>query len=103
MEGALRNRAAAVGTPLERRRQIEGPTAGLAHSGGDHSRRGVVGRPKWTFDDATFDRSAAALDNPDHVAIVVHNYRWRLGLASGEPRYDDIERRLAPAPIITLP
>ena len=59
--------------------------------------------PNWTFSDATFDRSAAALDNPDHVAIVIHNYRWRLGLAVGEPRYDDLERRLAAAPIITVP
>jgi pimeloyl-ACP methyl ester carboxylesterase len=49
--------------------------------------------PKWAFDDATYDRSAAAFDNPDHVAIVVHNYRWRLGLAEGEPRYDAIEQR----------
>ena len=59
--------------------------------------------PKWAFSDATFDRSAAALDNPDHVAIVIHNYRWRLGLATGEPRYDDLEQRLAAAPIITVP
>ena len=51
--------------------------------------------PKWDFDDATFDRSAAAFDNPDHVAIVIHNYRWRLGLADGEPKYDDLEKRLA--------
>ena len=51
--------------------------------------------PKWDFDDATFDRSAAAFDNPDHVAIVIHNYRWRLGLAEGEPKYDDLEKRLA--------
>lgn len=59
--------------------------------------------PKWNFDDATFDRSAAALDNPDHVAIVIHNYRWRLGLAAGEPRYDELEKRLAAAPAITVP
>lgn len=59
--------------------------------------------PQWAFSDATFDRSAAALDNPDHVAIVIHNYRWRLGLAAGEPRFDDLERRLAAAPTITLP
>jgi pimeloyl-ACP methyl ester carboxylesterase len=59
--------------------------------------------PKWDFDDATFDRSAAAFDNPDHVAIVIHNYRWRLGLAEGEPRYDDLEKRLAAAPVITVP
>jgi pimeloyl-ACP methyl ester carboxylesterase len=59
--------------------------------------------PKWSFDDATFDRSAAAFDNPDHVAIVIHNYRWRLGLAEGEPKYDDLEKRLAEAPGITVP
>jgi pimeloyl-ACP methyl ester carboxylesterase len=59
--------------------------------------------PKWSFDDATFDRSAAAFDNPDHVAIVIHNYRWRLGLAEGEPKYDDLEKRLAASPVITVP
>jgi pimeloyl-ACP methyl ester carboxylesterase len=59
--------------------------------------------PKWDFDDATFDRSAAALDNPDHVAIVIHNYRWRLGLADGEPQYDELEKWLAAAPAITVP
>jgi len=59
--------------------------------------------PKWNFDDATFDRSAAAFDNPDHVAVVIHNYRWRLGLANGEPRYDDLEKRLAEFPAITVP
>jgi len=59
--------------------------------------------PKWAFDDATYDRSAAAFDNPDHVAIVIHNYRWGLGLAQGESRYDDLERRLAQAPVITVP
>jgi len=59
--------------------------------------------PQWSFDDATFDRSAAAFDNPDHVDIVVHNYRWRIGLAQGEPRYDDLERRLAQAPNIGVP
>jgi pimeloyl-ACP methyl ester carboxylesterase len=59
--------------------------------------------PKWAFDDATFERSAAAFDNPDHVAVVIHNYRWRLGLAEGEPRYDEIERRLAAAPSIGVP
>ncbi len=58
--------------------------------------------PKWNFDDATFDRSAAAFDNPDHVAIVIHNYRWRLGLAQGEAKYDDLEKRLA-TPAITVP
>jgi pimeloyl-ACP methyl ester carboxylesterase len=59
--------------------------------------------PQWAFDDATFNRSAAAFDNPDHVAIVVHNYRWRLGLAAGEPKYDDLEKRLAQAPVIAVP
>ena len=59
--------------------------------------------PKWDFDDATFDRSAAAFDNPDHVAIVIHNYRWRLGLAKGEPKFDDLEKRLAAAPPIAVP
>jgi pimeloyl-ACP methyl ester carboxylesterase len=59
--------------------------------------------PKWRFDDATFDRSAKAFENPDHVAITIHNYRWRLGLAEGEPRYDDLERRLAQFPAITVP
>ena len=59
--------------------------------------------PKWNFDDATFDRSAKAFDNPDHVAIVIHNYRWRLGLAEGEAKYDEIERKLAQAPVITVP
>jgi pimeloyl-ACP methyl ester carboxylesterase len=59
--------------------------------------------PKWGFDDATFDRSAASFDNPDHVAIVIHNYRWRLGLAAGEPKYDDVEKRLAEGPVITVP
>jgi len=59
--------------------------------------------PKWNFDDATFDRSAAAFNNPDHVSIVIHNYRWRLGLAEGEPKYDDLEKRLAGSPVITVP
>jgi pimeloyl-ACP methyl ester carboxylesterase len=59
--------------------------------------------PKWDFDDATFDRSAKAFDNPDQVAIVIHNYRWRLGLADGERKYDDLERRLAESPVITVP
>ena len=59
--------------------------------------------PKWHFDDATFDRSAASFDNPDHVAIVIHNYRWRLALAEGESKYDDLEKRLAAGPVITVP
>jgi pimeloyl-ACP methyl ester carboxylesterase len=59
--------------------------------------------PKWKFDDATFDRTAASFDNPDHVAIVIHSYRWRLGLAEGEPKYDDLEKRLAANPTIGVP
>jgi len=59
--------------------------------------------PKWNFDDTTFNRSAAAFDNPDHAAIVIHNYRWRLDLAEGERQYDDIEKRLAEGPVITVP
>jgi pimeloyl-ACP methyl ester carboxylesterase len=59
--------------------------------------------PQWGFDDATFDRSAASFDNPDHVDIVIHNYRWRLGLADGAPELDDIERRLGQRPPITVP
>ena len=62
-----------------------------------------IASPKWTFDDATFDRTAATFNNPDHVAIVIHNYRWRLGLADGEPKYDELEKRLAEGPIITVP
>jgi pimeloyl-ACP methyl ester carboxylesterase len=59
--------------------------------------------PKWNFDDATFERSAKAFDNPDHVAIVIHNYRWRLGLAEGEAKYDELEAKLAKGPVITVP
>jgi pimeloyl-ACP methyl ester carboxylesterase len=59
--------------------------------------------PKWNFDDATFDRSAASFENPDHAQIVIHNYRWRLGIVDGEARYDDLEKRLAEAPVITVP
>ncbi len=62
-----------------------------------------IASPKWDFDDATFERSAASFDNPDHVSIVIHNYRWRLGLAEGEPKYDDLEKRLAEGPDITVP
>jgi len=62
-----------------------------------------IASPKWNFDDATYERSAAAFNNPDHVDIVIHNYRWRLGLVEGETRYNDLERRLAEAPIITVP
>ena len=59
--------------------------------------------PKWAFDDATYDRSASSFNNPDHVAIVIHNYRWRLNLATGDPQYDDLEQRLAQRPVITVP
>jgi pimeloyl-ACP methyl ester carboxylesterase len=59
--------------------------------------------PAWEFDDATFGRTAAAFRNPDHASIVIHNYRWRLSLADGEARYDDLERRLAEGPVIAVP
>ena len=62
-----------------------------------------IASPKWGFDDATLDRSAAAFNNPDHVSIVIHNYRWRLGLADGERKYDELEKKLAEAPVITVP
>jgi pimeloyl-ACP methyl ester carboxylesterase len=62
-----------------------------------------IASPLWKFDDATFERSAAAFDNPDHVAISIHNYRWRLDLAQGEARFDSIERQLAQAPTIHVP
>jgi pimeloyl-ACP methyl ester carboxylesterase len=59
--------------------------------------------PKWNFDEATFERSAASFDNPDHVSIVIHNYRWRLALAEGEPKYAELDKRLAAGPVITVP
>jgi pimeloyl-ACP methyl ester carboxylesterase len=59
--------------------------------------------PEWDFGDADFDLSAASLDNADHVSVVIHNYRWRLGLADGEERYDDLERQLAMSPVIAVP
>ena len=59
--------------------------------------------PQWNFDDATFDRSAASFDNPDHVAVVIHNYRWRQGLAQGESKYDELEKKLALGPTISVP
>jgi pimeloyl-ACP methyl ester carboxylesterase len=59
--------------------------------------------PKWAFDDAVFDRTSAAFANPDHVDIVMHNYRWRLGLATGEPKFDDLEKHLAQFPVIDVP
>jgi len=62
-----------------------------------------VASPRWKFDDATFNRSAAAFDNSDHVDIVIHNYRWRLGLVEGETKYDALEARIAQLPLITVP
>ena len=62
-----------------------------------------IASPRWDFDEATFDRTAQSFDNPDHVDIVIHNYRWRIGLAEGEPAYEDLERRLAEAPVVTVP
>jgi pimeloyl-ACP methyl ester carboxylesterase len=62
-----------------------------------------IASPRWVFDDATFDRSAASFENPDHVAIVIHNYRWRLGLAEGEAKYADLDKRLAELPVIAVP
>jgi pimeloyl-ACP methyl ester carboxylesterase len=63
----------------------------------------AIASPKWNFDDATFDRTAEAFENPDHVNIVIHNYRWRIGLADGESKYDDLEKRLAAGPVIAVP
>jgi pimeloyl-ACP methyl ester carboxylesterase len=62
-----------------------------------------IASPKWHFDDATFERSAAAFNNADHVDIVIHNYRWRLGLAEGERKFDEFEKQLAQAPVISVP
>jgi pimeloyl-ACP methyl ester carboxylesterase len=62
-----------------------------------------IASPKWNFDDATFHKSAASFNNPDHVNIVIHNYRWRLGLVDGEKKYGDLEKRLAETPVITVP
>ena len=62
-----------------------------------------IASPQWDFDDATFDRRAASFENPDHVDIVIHNYRWRLGLAEGDPQYDDLEKPLAEGPVISVP
>jgi hypothetical protein len=61
-----------------------------------------IASPKWQFDQATFERSAKAFDDPDHVSVI-HNYRWRLGLAEGEPKYDDLEKRLAAGPVVSVP
>lgn len=63
----------------------------------------TLASPRWAFDDATYDRTASSFDNPDHVAIVIHNYRWRLSLAKGETRYDPLEARLSQGPVITVP
>jgi len=62
-----------------------------------------IASPNWNFNDATFNQTAASFNNPDHVAVVIHNYRWRLGLAEGEPQYDSFEKRLAEGPVITIP
>ncbi|MFD6072525.1 alpha/beta fold hydrolase, partial [Amycolatopsis lurida] len=62
-----------------------------------------IASPKWAFDDATYDRSAACFDNPDHVAIVIHNYRWRLSLADGDPKLDALEAKLAQGPAVSVP
>jgi pimeloyl-ACP methyl ester carboxylesterase len=62
-----------------------------------------IASPKWDFDDATFDRTAAAFNNPNHVSIVIHNYRWRLSLAAGEPQYDALEQQLDAMPVIAVP
>src|SRR5262249_18110311 len=62
-----------------------------------------IASPKWRFDDATYNRTAASFDNPDHVALTIHNYRWRQALAEGEAKYDDIEKKLAQAPVIGVP
>jgi hypothetical protein len=62
-----------------------------------------IASPKWNFDEAAFDRTATAFDNPDHVDIVIHNYRWRLGISEGEAQYEELERHLASGPNITVP
>ena len=78
-------------------------------AGYDQNRNGFakliwkLASPTWDFDDATFERTAESFDNPDHVDIVIHNYRWRLGLADGERRFDDLETKLATGPVITVP
>src|SRR5262249_1477092 len=78
--------------------------AGSAKNTQDFAKRiWQLASPKWNFDDATFARSAASLDNPDHVDIAIHNYRWRLALAEGEPKYAELEKRLAAMPVITVP
>ena len=92
------------------------PSNALRESATEHGRAGYAkyrhdfarliwktASPQWNFSDAEFDRSAASFDNPDHVDVVIHNYRWRQSLAEGEARYDDLERRLAAGPTIAVP
>ena len=99
---AAKGRARNGGTSIILPRNAAGPAT--TNTGTSlRSSSGRLASPKWDFDDATFDRSAASFDNPDHVAIVIHNYRWRLGLAEGEPKYDDLEKRLAEGPVIAVP
>ncbi len=62
-----------------------------------------IASPQWRFDDATFERTASSFDNPDHVSIVIHNYRWRIALEDGERKYDELEKRLATFPVVTVP
>jgi len=82
----------------------ENGRAGLAANRRDIARiLWKTNSPQWNFDEATFERTAASFDNPDHVDIVIHNYRWRLGLASGQSRFDDYEKRLATRPVISVP
>lgn len=84
--------------------QIERGRAGLAANRRELARTlWALWSPNWAFDDKTFDRTAAAFDNPDYVDIVIHSYRHRYGLAAGDPRYAEIERRLAAQPVITVP
>jgi pimeloyl-ACP methyl ester carboxylesterase len=96
--------------------QIPGPVVAVGHSYGGavitnaaSVAKNVVGlvyvaaSPKWDFDDATYERTAASFDNADHVDIVIHNYRWRLSLADGERQYDELEARLFEGPVITVP
>ena len=82
------------------------PIGGFAGTGRHHDFNRLIwheASPTWKFDDATYDRSAAAFTNPDHVDIVIHNYRWRLGLAPGQPQYDDLDGKLAGSPLIAVP
>lgn len=114
VSGYLIGSQAAGRTPLPPRAELqwwyqyyfatERGRAGYAANTNDFARLiWQLASPQWQFDDATFDRSAASLDNPDHVAITIHNYRWRLGLAEGEAQFDTFERRLATGPTIAVP